>query len=686
MKNVLPTVLLALAALGGCSEPPAPSAPQPDPKAEAELPAPVEAPEPKEAPAPQPEQPAAAPAERKRVGIPAEILDTPWLEQVQKQQEIDAGKMKVFHGFRFEDRLPESGITFVHKVVEDAGKAYKPVHYDHGNGLAVADVDGDGRLDIYFSNQVGANALWRNLGGGRFEDWTEKAGVGVADRIGVSASFADTDNDGDADLFVTTVRGGNLLFRNDGAGRFTDITMASVLDYVGHSSGAVFFDYNRDGLLDLFLANVGVYSTDEIGPDDYYIGYEEAFANHLVPERSERSILYRNMGGNVFKDVSKQTGLVDASWNGDACPIDVNGDGWIDLYVLSMQGHDSYYENRNGEQFVDRSREVFPATSWGAMGIEVLDFENDGRLDIFVTDMHSDMWDPMPFKKYWPRFEKRKARKKHVPSTRFLETDGNHVHGNAFFRNDGEGKYTEVSDAISAENYWPWGLSVADLNADGYEDAFLASSMNFPYRYGPNSVLLNDRGEKFVEAAFTLGVEPRRDRRTAKPWFDLDCSGADEGHRFCVGVVGPVAIWGALGSRSSVIFDLDDDGDLDIVTNDFNSEPMVLVSNLSQKKPPRWIEVALRGRISNRDGLGARIVVTTDTATLTRVHDGKSGYLSQSRTPLYVGLGDAKEIRRIEIRWPSDTTQTIEGPVEVGRRHLFEEPEQTAPKPASAIK
>ena len=146
--------------------------------------------------------------------------------------------------------------------MDDAGKIYKAVHYDHGNGIAVADVDGDGRLDIYFVNQVGGNQLWRNVGGGRFENITAAAGVGVPAKVSVSASFADIDNDGDADLYVTTVRGGNMLFENDGKGRFKDVSKASGLDYVGHSSCAVFFDYDRDGKLDLFLVNVGRYTTE----------------------------------------------------------------------------------------------------------------------------------------------------------------------------------------------------------------------------------------------------------------------------------------------------------------------------------------------------------------------------------------------------------------------------------------
>src|SRR5690606_9798420 len=160
----------------------------------------------------------------------------------------------------------ESGIRFVHEIVDDAGIAYKLVHYDHGTGLAVADVDGDGLLDVYFVNQVGPSELWRNRGDGTFEDVTERAGVGLPDVVRVGASFADIDNDGDPDLFVSAVREGNFLFENDGTGRFTDISDAAGVTYAGHASGAVFFDYDRDGLLDLFVTNVGQYSTAERVP------------------------------------------------------------------------------------------------------------------------------------------------------------------------------------------------------------------------------------------------------------------------------------------------------------------------------------------------------------------------------------------------------------------------------------
>jgi len=585
-------------------------------------------------------------------------------------QQATVDQFQVFRQFRFTDKVQESGITFVYRIVNDAGKTYKQVHYDHGSGIAVADVDGDGLYDIYFVNQLGGNELWKNLGGGKFRNITQEAGIAVADRIGVGASFADIDNDGDPDLFVTTVRGGNVLFENDGHGHFKDISKDAGVDLVAHSSGALFFDFDRDGLLDLLVCNVGRYTTDQKGPDGAYVGLADAFEGHLHPDRYEHSVLYRNLGHNRFKDVTADVGLQPQSWTGDASFTDLNEDGWPDIYLLNMMGGNLYYENQAGRKFVDVTRQHFPKTPWGAMGIKFLDYDNDGRMDLFVTDMHSDM-----FKDLTPKEEKLK-----VPTSRresfLMGPLSDFIFGNALYHNLGGGKFEEVSDRMGAENYWPWGVSTGDVNADGWEDLFIASSMNFPFRYGINSMLLNNRGRKFLDAEFLLGIEPRRDGRTHTPWFTLDCSAEDRESKYCKGRTGKITLMAPLGSRSSVIFDLDNDGDLDLVTNDFNSEPQVLVSDLAERKAIHWVKIALAGSASNRDGLGATVRVRVPGQVLTKYHDGKSGYLSQSSLPLYFGLGDATRIERIEVTWPSGRKQTVSEGLRVNDTIRITEPRQ----------
>ncbi len=594
------------------------------------------------------------------VPFPAEVMSPPWLEGRIKAQWATADKIAAFHDFAFVDRLPESGITFRHGIVDDAGPNDKASHYDHGNGVPVADVDGDGRLDLVFVNQVGRTELWRNVGGGRFEDLTEASGLTLAGRIGSGASFADIDNDGDADLFVTTLRGGNLLFENDGKGKLTDITEKAGLGYVGHSSGAIFFDFDRDGLLDLFVCNIGRFTTDLQGRNGYFIGFVDAFAGHLKPERAEASILYKNMGGNVFRDVTVEQTLVETGWNGDGNAVDLNDDGFPDLYLTSMQGEDAYYENQGGKGFVKKTREHFPRTSWGAMGVKFFDYNADGLLDLFITDMHTDMAPPG----LGPDHEKDKIPADQMYPADFRATDVELVYGNGAWENKGGGRFEEVSDKINFEMYWPWGLSEGDLNADGYPDVFIDGGMSYPFRYGMNTVFLNEGGKRFADAEFILGVEPRRGGRTARPWFELECGGADKGHQRCPAEAkGRVTIWSARSTRSAVIFDLDDDGDLDIVTSEFNDAPQVLVSDLADKKPIHFLKVRLVGVTSNRAGIGARVTVKAGGQARMQVNDGKSGYLSQSLMPLYFGLGDAESVEAIEVLWPSGKRQTVKGPI-----------------------
>jgi hypothetical protein len=576
----------------------------------------------------------------------------PARKQAQLQTE---NQFKVFYQFHFADKLKESVITFVNHAVDDATLHMKAAHYDHGTGIAVADVDGDGLYDIYFVNQVGGNELWKNLGGGKFKNITKEAGVGLPGRISVGAAFADVDNDGSEDLFVTTVRGGNVLYKNDGHGHFTDVTEEAGVGLVAHSSGAFFFDYDNDGLLDLLVCNVGKYTNGEKGPDGEFVALPDAFFGHLHPERYEHPVLYKNLGHHHFRDVTAEMGLNPHGWCGDASFGDLNGTGWPSIYFLNMQGRNSYYENESGKTFVDKTAQYFPRTPWGAMGIKFFDYDNDGRTDLIITDMHSDMSQE-------PGTDSEKQKSNVTwPDSHLQGKKSDFIFGNALYHNLGDGRIEEVSDKMGVENYWPWGVSVGDINADGWDDIFITAGMSFPYRYGINSLLLNNRGQKFLDSEFILGIEPRKNLYT--PWFEIDCSGPEAkkgmNQGACAGQSGKITVMAPRSSRSSVMFDLDNDGDLDIVTNDFNSEPQVFISDLAQRKHIHWLKVVLVGTASNRNGLGATVRLHAGGHTYMRYNDGKSGYLSQSALPLYFGLGDATKIDSLEVAWPSGRQQVL---------------------------
>lgn len=615
---------------------------------------------------------------------PANILDAEWLDEMAAAERSVLEENDAVPSLRFTEALESTGITFVPQIVDDQRHRLLVNHYDHGNSLSVADVDGDGHHDLYFVSQVGPNELWRNVGDGSFENITETAGVGLADRISVAGSFCDIDNDGDSDLFVTTIRSGNALFLNDGSGKFTDITRDAGLEYTGHSSKGTFLDYDRDGLPDLFLCNVGKFTTEEkveVRRDicnsqpktqvEYYVGRPDAFSGHLASELTEVSILYRNLGEGKFADVTESVGLhEDAAWSGDAVSFDANHDGWPDLYVCNMQGHDRLYINQEGKSFADQTKELLKATPWGTMGAAVFDFDNNGLLDLYLTDMHSDM-----SKDIGPAFEKEKADMQWPEE--FLKSDGRSIYGNAFYRQTEPGVFEELSDSINAENYWPWGLSYGDFNADGFQDAFLCSSMCFPYRYSINSLLLNAGGKRFLDAQFATGIEPRKPADQIAPWFAVDFSGDDRESRLAQGRSGTHVVWSATGTRTCAVFDYDGDGDLDIITNEFNTKPQVFRSNAADSGSLNHIKVRLRGSAACRDALGAIVVVKTTSGEQRQICNGTSGYLSQSVLPLYFGLGENTTVDEVKVIWPSGREQITTGPIDAGQ--LLEIEETAAP-------
>lgn len=581
--------------------------------------------------------------------------------------------------FSYKDVLVDSKIRFKHLPVPDITKDIKISHYDHGTGISVADVDNDGLEDIYFVNNFGKNELWRNLGGGKFEDITEASGVGLSDRVSLSASFADIDNDGDQDLYVTTVRDGNVLFENIGNGRFKNISIESGIAYKGHTSSAVFFDFDNDGKLDLLLVNIGKFTTGARGANNYCIGNPDAVSLYLDDNFFERSLIFKNIGNNKFENQSDKLKFKNKYWSSDAIVGDFNSDGYVDFMLLSMNGPDTVYINYRGKMFSEQTSQYLPVTSYGSMGGGLIDADGDGDLDIYTVDMHSDMI----MDGEWSLDEKYREEDKVYFSPEWYDktmTNRSVIFGNSLFLNHSTWKektktlYSEVSASFGVENYWPWGVSIADLNADGFQDVFVTAGMGFYNRYSVNKVLLNLRGKRFLSAEFRLGVEPRKNGYTHKEWSTLDCKYWDQANDICNGcrdipaicknidktVLERTIVKGSLSSRSSVAFDLDSDGDLDLVVGENNAYPQILVSDLAQKNNINFLKIKLEGSSSNRNGIGSTVDLhLNDGRVLRQYYTGKAGYISQSQLPLYFGLGESNRVKRIEIVWPSGIRQTL---------------------------
>jgi len=590
----------------------------------------------------------------------------------QAEQLKNVKDISVFHNFKFSDGLKNSQITFKHQVVEDLQKNYIANHYDHGNGISAADVNNDSLIDLLFINQTGPNELWINTGEGKFKRSPHDTPIQLKESVAVSAAFGDYNNDGAVDLVISTVRDGIFLYVNDGTGKFTDSSDLLKPNYNRHSSGVFFLDYNLDGKLDLFITNTGVYTEDKKRKSDVcYVGIDNSFNGHLFGDRMEPSVLYENKGSKGFVDVSLKKKLFEPNWNGDGTFISLGDDIRPQIYLTNMQGNDSLWSLNKKGNFENTLEETIGHSAWGTMGVKFFDYNNDGKFDLYTTDMHTDMFPPEPSTLAQQKIKMNNAYNVDKELRDIIFDKKKAYFGNLFFANNENNKFLEISDKINLENYWPWGISAEDVNADGYVDLFVTAGMNYTTDYGINWFYLNDKANSFVSAEFIVGIEPRKELLT--PWFKLDCKEVDKNHKICKNYNEEVQVLAPKGSRSSGFFDLDNDGDLDIVTNEFNTGPQILINNLTDVKKVSFLKILLKGIKSNRLGLGARVEVVSSELQQTRYNNGKSGYLSQSSAPLYFGLDNKTKVDSIKVTWPSGQIDIIKKNISINKLLTIEE-------------
>lgn len=568
----------------------------------------------------------------------------------------------------FREAAFESSLKFrMNFLPAEQGWDYKINPYDHGAGLAVGDIDGDGFDDVYFLDQSGANSLFRNKGDGTFEDVTNQAGVALGDRVCVAATFADYDNSGRQSLFVTSTRGGNVLFKNLGGGRFQDVTTQAGLTLVGHCQTAMFFDFDNDGWLDLLVTRTADWTRPRLDTRaHYYPGLGTIW--DLAARPKEPNVLYHNQGDGTFRDVSYKAGLKGHGWSVDAGVFDYDEDGYLDVLITNMFGASQLYHNQGDGTFGEVTRQMLGRTSWGGMGCKAFDFNNDGRLDALIVDMHSDMWLPsrddramraIAFKgrstKYptvtgaasnYPKLVPNVAEQERRLNEMFDIHNDEVVFGNSFFKNLGGGKFEEISDRAGLETFWPWGITNGDFDNDGFEDLFLASGMGYPFFYWPNALMMNNGNETFTDHARAEAIEPppggiyQEERINGKP--------------------------AARSSRAAAVADFTNRGRLDIVVNNFNDYAYYFRNQFPSKN---YVQFRLTGTKSNRDAIGAVIKLHIGEAVLTRQVYPAGGYLAQSSRTLHFGLGKHQKIDRVEIRWPGQKKAQEINNVAVNQRH-----------------
>jgi hypothetical protein len=502
--------------------------------------------------------------------------------------------------FKFVDVAETAGIRFRH-TDGSSGRHYFVEQI--GAGCAFIDYDNDGLLDIYAVNGAPlpgysgpANprpALYHNLGNGKFEDVTEKAGLS-ATFYGHGVCAGDFDNDGFVDLFVTCT-GQNHLYRNLGNGRFQDVALsAGVADDEGIHTSACFVDYDNDGRLDLYVCRYVQWSLK----GDRWCGAENVKKRYCGPEvyAARQDILYHNNGNGAFSDVSRQTRIVQPrSKSLGVVATDVNDDGWPDLYVACDLEPNLLLVNTGKAAFNEQGASSGVAfsgdgASEAGMGVSAVDYDNDGRMDLFVTNYSFEMY--------------------------------------GLYKNQGSGYFTYESQrsGIGPPTLVPLGFGTrfADFDNSGWQSCIVADGH-----------VLDDIHEtnQSLEWAQTMQLLQNQSGR----FKDVS---AQSGPAFQQKFVG----------RGLAAGDFDNDGRIDVLVNN-NRGPLRLIHNESSARG-HWLTIQLQGVHCNRSAIGARVTVKSATGTQIQEVASGSSYLSQSDLRLHFGLGEAAGPQEVTVRWP----------------------------------
>ncbi|PYQ33745.1 MAG: hypothetical protein DMF55_11055 [Acidobacteria bacterium] len=562
----------------------------------------------------------------------------------------------------FEETAERAGVAAVHRAFLPNAPKNIPIPGEHmPPGAAVLDFDGDGREDLFVPGGHG-NHLYRNLGDGRFEDVTKRAGVAGQEGEGIGALAFDYDNDGRPDLYVTYLFRPNLLYRNRGDGTFEEVGTRSGVALNDYSTSAAAIDYDRDGNADLYVL---VYGPPGKGPN---IAANNAPPNHL----------FHNNGDGTFADVSNETRTADTRWGLALQSADFDGDGWPDLYVANDFGRHTYLRNNGDGTFTDVAGRAKVADPAFGMGVTVDDYDGDGRLDFYVSNYSfplnwflRDRRYPMPEFPYWlgRPFVWRRLK----AMTR----------GSSLFRGEKGGRFERTSDAADVwDTSWSWGAVFIDADLDGRPDLFVVNGMVTGNKATEREIdfwnLMSYDYRKFEKGTSTtdFGEDSLWGRPPKRFYRNLD------GRRFAE-LAAVVGLESEANQRGLVVLDANGDGAPDLFATGFLSRPSLWINRNPSRA--RSLAVELEGLPSaktryrsTRDALGA--VVTVEAGGLQRSQVVSAGYsfLSSGSKRLFFGLGDRPRADRVTVRWPSGKVSEMRD-VAAGKLDLREPVGEEAP-------
>ncbi|RKR14855.1 VCBS repeat protein [Maribacter vaceletii] len=539
----------------------------------------------------------------------------------------------------------KSNISFSNILTENDSLNYFTYGYIFmGGGVSAGDINNDGLIDLFFTGNMVPNKLYLNKGNLEFEDVTKSANITGDSRWYTGVTMVDINQDGFLDIYCSV--GGkfgpkeNQLFINNGDTTFSEKAEEFGIAETGNSVQATFFDYDLDGDLDLYVANYP--PTPFNAPNQYYRYKKDN------PKNKESDKLYRNDNGH-FKDVTKKAGVRNFGLSLSATVGDINQDGWPDLYVSNdFSSPDHFYINNKNGTFTEMSKNLTKNTSFYGMGVDIADINNDGLLDIFQVDMtaqnnrraKANMASMNP-KLFWST----------VNSGFHYQYMQNSLQLNNGIVNDTLPDFSNISRlaGISSTD-WSWGPLLADLDNDGLKDIFIANGTRREINnkdYFDSIKNVWDPSKNLLQKSLAIPSE-KIDNFVYKNNGDLTFSKKNED-------------WGISYkgfSNGSVYADLDNDGDLEIISNNIDDTATIFENKSADFN--NYLTIKLKGAEKNILGIGAKVTIKTKENTQFQELTLSRGFQSSVAPQLHFGIGQADTIETIEIQWPDNNIQKIE--------------------------
>lgn len=566
----------------------------------------------------------------------------------------------------------QSGITFANTLKENVGTLENLFDFDYfynGAGVGVVDINNDGLQDLFFTGNQVENKLYLNKGNLQFEDISERAGINAGKQWANGVTFADVNNDGWMDIYVSqggpkqSIARKNVLYLNEEGVRFRESAEKLNIDDDGISTQSIFFDYDNDGDLDLVVSNENEF---------YGLDPQRFFKTMEIEKNLAKSSvqLYENKGSSYVK-VTKKAGLLKPSFGLGPIVSDIDNDGWLDIYVANdYYVPDVMYINNRDGTFTDKIKEQTKQVSFYGMGVDIADINNDKLQDIFVLDMAAS------------DHVRSKTLMASMNEARFtmLVEDFGFAHQymfNSLQLNQGNGKFHNVvQQAHMAKTDWSWAGLIADLDNDGQRDVYVTNGYR---RYALDNDLQGQVRETQRAFQGNVPLEMKQKLYDAMPTEKLsNIMFHNEGD---INFKNVAYQWGlALPSYSNggAYADLDNDGDLELVVSNIDDEAFLFKNNASENHRRNYLRVALKGTTSEPFAK-----ITLQYGDEEQVYESKrtKGYLSATENVAHFGLGEVNSVDKVTVHWLSGKVEERSN-VDVNAVLLFDEADAVGKSPA----